>query len=131
MSREIVPSARKRLSNITQEAAGQFGATLLHNRVFEQLPENDELRATIDVAERAYALAETRDDRDCPAFEAAGLVNGTVNDVRDEAIAAVCREVLEDGDEWTDVWSQEDVGKAQYEAHQWLEAHAERLEVEA
>jgi hypothetical protein len=129
--------AKRRASELASEAADQYEATILHNRVYDtvdrQHHENHLLR-TLHLSECAYELsddAET-DHLDSAAFGAAEQLNATVDDLVEERIAKVCADVILDGDAWTDAWEMSEIDAAQAEAREWLGDHldaAERADV--
>jgi len=124
-------AASKRSKTIASDTADEFDATLLHNRVYEHLQGqcggSDDLIRLLDLAERAYDLAADRDDVDgrMDIFGAAEDLNDQVDAVVAEEVARACAVVLDEGNDWTDVWDQADVDDAVFEARQWLQANHE------
>jgi len=129
MVRDYHRRAEKTLSLHVDEAAEQFDATILCNRVHETVDgqhnhDNHLLRA-LDLAERAYDLsddAET-DQLDSAAFGAAEELIAVTDDLVEEQIATACADVIQNADDWTDVWEQEQVDAAKHEAREWLQTH--------
>lgn len=120
------PAARRRIRNLTTDAADQFESTLLHHRVYEQVQgqhgKHNDLARLLDLAEGAYQLADDR-DHDTDVFGAAETLNDQVEDLVDEQIATACAVIVTEADAWTDAWDEETIAEAQIEAKQWLGDH--------
>lgn len=127
--RDLLHPAEKRVRNYEAEAAQQFESTILHNRVHDRVREDEELRHLLDVAERAYALADVSefDDVDRAAFDAAEIVNDRVDDVVERAVANVLLETYDSLDEFGDVWGPDDIEAARKEAERWFADHRETV----
>lgn len=129
MTRRYSHDAEKRMKTLARERADGFDATLLHNRVSEQVSgqwnrDNDLLRL-LDLAERSYALADEREEQGdvvtaTEVFGAAEDLNGLVDRLVKERIAVACATVLTEADDWTDAWDEEAIVEAQIEAKWWL-----------
>lgn len=121
--------AKKRMRSLARDTADQFDATLLHNRVSEEVSgqwnrDNDLIRM-LDLAERAYDLSEDRRNVDdevtaTEVFGAAEDLNDLVDRLVDERVAVACAAVVTEADDWTDAWDEADIVDAQIEAKQWL-----------
>lgn len=126
--RDTIPATSKRMSDIEAEAADQFEATILENRMYEAIGQSDEVRQLVDVAERAYALEEdkryVRRARRA-AFGAAEDLNEQIGLVVDAAIATECASVIEDArDDWFDGHADDEAIEAAFqEACAWLAEH--------
>ena len=126
---EPCPSARRRMDTLARDHAAHFDATLLHNRVYEQLQGqldgSDDLMRLLDLAERTYDLAADRDEQGdrLDIFGAAEDLNDKVDDFVDEQIAKACAVVELEADDWDDAWDEAEIDAAQFEARQWLSAH--------
>ncbi|CAL92430.1 hypothetical protein BJ1_gp08 [Halorubrum virus BJ1] len=123
--RDITRTAEKRMHDIESEAADEFEATILENRMYEAIGQSDEVRQLVDVAERAYALeGDKRYVRRArrAAFGAAEELNEQIDLVVDAAIAAECEAVIEDArDGWFDDHADdEEIEAAFHEACVWL-----------
>ncbi len=132
------PRSKDRQSTLESELAGEFDATVIHNRVYERLGEDDELIQYCDALAAAEQsrdtrsrvhdfdqLAESMDDA-CEYFETASRERAR------EVTTEACATVLKDGSEWADGehWDVRAVAEAQREAHEWLTNHtnvADRL----
>lgn len=125
---EPCPAAEKRIRDLASEAANQFDTSLLHNRVHEQVKgqwgRTNDLARLLDLAERAYQLAEDR-DHDSEIFGAAEQLNDQVDALVAEQVAQACAAIIEDADDWTDTWGDDEVAAAQHEAREWLQLHLE------
>jgi len=126
--RDTIPQTRKRLAKVEVEAAEQFDATILHNRVYEAVGQSDKLRQLVDVAERAYQLEEdeayVRRVRRA-AFGAAEDLNEQIDLVVDTVVAAECATVIKDArtDWFDDHADDEEIEAAFHEACAWLTEH--------
>lgn len=121
--------AEKRMQSLARDTADQFDATLLHNRVSEEVSgqwnKDNDLIQLLEVTERAYDLSERRRGDDdvvsaTEVFGAAEDLNDLVDRFVDERVAVACAEIVTEADEWTDAWDEEDIVDAQIEAKQWL-----------
>jgi hypothetical protein len=115
----------KRLSPLAKAQADQFDATLLHNRVHEQVQgqhgHESALEATIETAESAYAVAERREEYGGgAAFSAAEQLNEIVDVAVAEEVATACAVIITEADGWTDAWDAADIHEAQAEAREWI-----------
>jgi hypothetical protein len=105
---DICRDAWKRLNETTRHQAEQFESVILHNHVAARLPEDDELRRLVDLAERSYALANDTDDDeiDTAAFSAGAELNDAatqrVDDVVAELVAELDDETLDNWPSWED-----------------------------
>ena len=126
--RDTIPATSKQMSDIESQAADQFEATILENRMYEAIGQSDEVRQLVDVAERAYALEEdkryVRRARRA-AFGAAEELNEQIDLVVNAAIATECEAVIEDArDGWFDDHAEDDEIEAAFqEACAWLAEH--------
>jgi hypothetical protein len=121
--------AEKRMQSLARDTADQFDATLLHNRVSEEVSgqwnkDNDLIRL-LDLAERAYHLSEDRRGDDdvvtaTEVFAAAEDLNDLVDRLVDERVAVACAAIVTEADGWTDAWDEADIVDAQIEAKEWL-----------
>ena len=138
--REITRSAEKRVRALEARAGEQFASSILHNRVRRAVSEDDRLRETLDVVERAYRLHDRDDlpdEMEYVAFNAAEEINDHYGPLVDMAVARECAAVIEDarGDWFDDADDQAAVRDAFDEACAWLAEHrdaadAEGIEVE-
>jgi len=129
--RDITRAAEKRLNNHAEAAATQFDSTIMHNRVFEALPQDDQLREYVDVTERAYRLEESTDlpDDVCrTAFSAAEGLNAHISRLVEDVVARECAAALTDMDDWGDAWDDEEIDAAEQEASAWLFEHDDARE---
>lgn len=123
----------RQLTQLASDAAEQFDAALLHNRVHEQVKgqhgDESALRATLEAAEQAYHIAERREEvGGGQAFAAAEMLNDTVDTLVDEQIARACAVIITEADGWTDAWDAADIHAAQAEAREWVGTHLEIAE---
>ncbi|EMA69150.1 hypothetical protein C461_03207 [Halorubrum aidingense JCM 13560] len=128
--RNTIPRTSKRMNRIESNAADQFDATLLHNRVYEAIGEDSQLRQLVDVTERAYQLEEDqqfvhRVRR--AAFGAAEDLNDEIDDVVNARVAAECAALITDArDGWFDDHADRaDIDAAFVEAKAWLNEHGD------
>lgn len=130
--RDTIPDTRNRMSEIESDAAEQFDATILHNRVYEAVGQDDQIRQLVDVAERAYQLEENqgyvRRVRRA-AFGAAEELNEQIDLVVAATVAAECEAVIEDArDGWFDDHADdEEIEAAFHEACAWLAEHGDAV----
>lgn len=128
--------ARKRLNAIARDRADEFDAVICHNRVYEQIQGQHEragdLEQLVMLTEDAYALADRFHDRDDEvwnaAFGAAEDLNDHVDTIVEETIADGLAQLLEELDEWDDMWAPEQITDAKHEAREWLQEHHEAAE---
>jgi len=131
MTRRYARSAEKRLRDLAGEAATQFDATVLHNRVHEQVAgqhdRNSHLLRLLDLAERSYDLADDRRQVGelSPIFGAAEQLNDQVDALVAEATARACATIVTESQDWDDVHDAAELADARYEARQWLQQHTE------
>lgn len=128
----------KRIRQRARNEAEQFDATLLHNRVAEQVTGShtidDDLTRLVELTKSAYEFAE--DDRDAygddpvgdAAFDAAETLNDQVDAVVAEQVARACAVVATEAQDWTDAWDRNELVAARHEAIDWLQAHTEAAE---
>lgn len=134
MSPDIRRAAEKRQYRLAREAAEQFDAAVIHNRVHEQVggdhTTRSDLARLLDLTEGAYQLAEDRDDLEdgSEIFAAAESLNDLISGLVDEQIARACANVLEKGDDWSDIHDEEDITAAKHEAREWLQQHLDAAE---
>lgn len=137
--RDIVRDARKRLNDLSREAAVQFESSVVHNRVSVRVDENDSLRQLLDVTEQAYNLENNRNRPDAvrqAAFGAAEDLNDHVDRLVEDVVARECAATIEDArGDWFDAAEigEEVVEDAFNEACAWLADHpdaAERNEID-
>jgi len=131
MTHTINPDTR--LNSLASDAADQFTAPLLHNRVHEQVKgqhgDESALRATLEAAEQAYHIAERREEVGSgAAFDAAETLNDTVDTLVDEQVARACAVIITEADDWTDAWDAVDIHAAQAEARRGVSDHVEIAE---
>lgn len=129
MTRRSVGSTRRQ-GGYAEQFADDFDAPLLHNKVWDDVDEDDQLARLCDAAEAADAAGDLRESyqgEDAELVEKIDEANGLLGWVARqralEKVAEICAEVIEDGDEWTDAWSQSDVDDAKHEAREWLQTH--------
>lgn len=129
----------RRIRNHASSAADQFDATVLHNRVYEQVhgahTSDPQLRRVIDLAEECYDFADERsaavgrdDAVHDAAFDAAESLNDVIDDLVDEQIARACEVVIDAAPEWTDHWDEAELKTAAQEAREWLQLNMEAAE---
>jgi len=135
--RDITPAAEKRVNAHEKTARKQFESSIIHNRVSRAVQEDDRLRHTLDVIERAYELDERDDlpkEMDTVAFSAAEDLNDHVDALVEMVVARECAAVIEDArTDWFqegDVHGQFDVEDAYNEACEWLTGHHDAAERE-
>lgn len=128
---------RKRVNTLASEAAGQFDAHILANRVNEQVSgdhdKDNDLLELVELAERSYDLSDARGGvTDGPvakaSFRAAETLNEQIETVKNEEIARACAVVSENADEWTDVHDPDDVADAVRSARTWLSENRDAAE---
>lgn len=131
---DICRDAEKRLRRLADDAVEEFEATICHNRVHEQVDgqhtSDDDLATLLDITDRAYDLASTRDGRDnrLEVFAAAEQLDGQVDGLVDERIAEACAVIMTEADGWTDAWDVDEIERAQREARSWVGAHMDAAE---
>ncbi|RLM81269.1 hypothetical protein DVK05_09740 [Halorubrum sp. Atlit-8R] len=134
--REITRSAEKRVRALEEAAREQFESSILHNRVSVAVHEDDRLRETLDVVERAYQLhdrADMPDEMEYVAFNAAEDINDHYGLLVDMAVARECATLIEDarGDWFDDADDQDAVDGAVAEASIWLAEHRDAAAAES
>lgn len=132
-------SVSKRVTSLTRGRTDDVDATLLANAIYEAIDGDDQLRALLATTERAYGLADDREQAvgyDDPirsaAFDAAETLNDLVVLRVDEIVAEACATVVAEAEGWDDAWSSAKIHVAVEEAEAWLAAHpraAERVDV--
>lgn len=134
MSRRPTASKRKQ-RHYAEQFGRDFDATLLHNKVWDDVDEDDQLARLCDAAASADAAGDLRESYQGDGAElvekvdeAQGLLGWVARQRALEAVAEICAEVIDEGDGWTDVWSQSDVDDAKDEARDWLQAHTAEAE---
>jgi len=130
--------AETRVRQLGREAAEEFDAALLHNRVHEQVQGHhgpDDLTRLVELAEDCYGLCNERerrcdgfDDVSNGAFDAGEVLDGQVETVVDEQVARACATIVTDAPGWTDAHGEASIDAAVVEARQWLQAHLDAAE---
>ena len=131
--------ARTRVKELAHNASDEFDATILNNRVYEAVRGdhgNTDLKRVLTLAEGTYELAADRnrsvgdDDVASAAFGAATDLDDVVDGLVAETVAVALAELLEAiaEEDWTDVWSDEEIAAAKHEAREWLQANHEAAE---
>lgn len=123
------PRATKYQSRLETELASEFDATILHNKVCEDIVEDDELAQHCDAL---AATEQARDKRDAEhghndnfaesIDDVCGQFETIAQERAREVAAEACATVLRDGDQWADEghWEQGKVDEAKLEATEWL-----------
>jgi restriction endonuclease Mrr len=130
---DICRDARKRISMIARDHAEQFDATILHNHVYEGVPEHTRLREYLDLAERSYDLASdvSGESHDRAAFAAAEELNDGAEELVDEVVAELVAELDDETlAEWGDAWDSEAIQNAREERDEFFDqsnSHAAAL----
>jgi len=113
--------------------ASDFDETPLHNKVYDDINEDEELARFCDAAAAADEAGEYR-SRDDELTEAANECWGRLHwAARQRALGVVaeaCEAVITDGDQWADEghWDQETMDDAKHEAREWLRMHSNEAE---
>jgi hypothetical protein len=133
MTTDIHPKAKRRLNSLADSVASEFDATLLHNRVYEQIKDqhttDGDLAATIDLTERTYQLDErVPGDGISDVFGAAEALNDTVDDRVAEQVAQACAVIICEAGRWTDSWEAAEIHAAQAEAREWVSENLDAVE---
>jgi len=135
--RDITRAAEKYVSHLEADVRDAFESSIVHNRVSRAVQEDDRLRHTVDVVERAYELDERDDlpdEMDHVAFGAAEDLNDHLEMLVDMAVARECAAILTDAcRDWfdeSDIHDRVDVADAVDEAAMWLVENREAAERE-
>jgi len=126
-------SAQKRINEIARERAEQFDATILHNHIYEGVPQDERLRRYFDIAERSYSLADDIDGEsyERAAFAAAEELNDAAEDLVDDVVAELVAELNDETlAEWGGAWDSEAIQTAREERDRFLDdsnSHAAAL----
>jgi len=129
----------RRTKDLARTAAESFDATVLHNRVYEQVQGQHEsdapLRQVVKLSEECYDLAAERtndtgrdDDVRRATWDSAESLHAVIDDLVDEEIATACSVIITDAPEWTDHWDEAELEAAAHEAREWLQLHVEAAE---
>lgn len=136
MSRQH-PAARRLFNDYGERMADDFEAALLHNVVYDRVPEDDQLQQLCEAvahADLAAAMRRDEPDEDVENIDRAeGRLQWTARQRALEVVAEACALVIREADDWVDAWGQDKIDAAQAEAKQWLRHHsneAERADVE-
>ncbi|QLH82445.1 hypothetical protein [Halosimplex pelagicum] len=126
-------NADKRVRGLARNRADNFDATILHNRVSEQVrgshTTEDDLTRLVELAESCYQFSADRgesvsdDEVASAAFGAAEELNDRIDDLVDVQVARACAEIVTEAPEWTDHWDEEEIADAVHEAREWLQLH--------
>lgn len=131
------PRAKRRMRELAQERADGFDATIAHNTVYDHVQgahdRDSELERLLTLAEGAYGLASdlgsvSEDDVAMDIFGAAQSLDEHVETLVDEMIADALAGLLEDVDDYGDLYSAEGITDAKCEARDWLQGHSEAAE---
>ncbi|KZX49309.1 hypothetical protein [Haloarcula sp. K1] len=105
-------------------------ATVLQDRVYESISQDEQLKRFCDAAAYADTAADywpepSDDELTSAAHQAWGRLSHAARERALEVVAECCVEVIIDGDEWadTDHVDAEDVTVAQRRARDWLQSH--------
>jgi len=125
--------AAKRVRGLARDRANKFDATILHNRVHEQVKgshtTDDDLTRLVELAEGCYGFSDRReggvgeDNVASAAFDAAETLNDRIDDLVDVQVARACAEIVTEAPEWTDHWDEQEIADAVHEAREWLQLH--------
>jgi hypothetical protein len=130
MTRRSVSS--KRMQSDFDRFANDFEAVPLHNKVFEDIGEDDQLARLCDAAAAADAARDLRisyhgEDVDFAEKikDAEGQLRWVARQRALEVVAEACATVITDGDQWVDEghWEQTTIDGAKHEAREWLQTH--------
>ena len=122
------PVSTRMQSSFERRFAEDFDEAPLHNKVWDDIGEDEALARFCDAAAAAEAAADHR-DHDDELGEAADNCEGTFRWAARqralEVVAEACATVITDGDQWADEghWEQQTVNAAKREAREWLQAH--------
>lgn len=119
------------LNDFGERMASDFETTLLHNVVYDRVPEDEQLQQLCEATARAEQAAETRRNtlgEDVDFAEnidrAEGRLRWTARQRAIEAVAEACAVVIREADDWDDAWRQGEIDDAQHEAADWLRHHS-------
>ena len=117
---EICRDAKRRLRSEASQHAEQFDATILHNTLYDQYAEDNDLRELVDLAERAYDAA-AGDELDLNVFGAAEDLNKAAAELGEQRVEELITELDDETlDEWRDAWDDEDIEAARRERDEFL-----------
>ncbi|MBX0325780.1 hypothetical protein EGH21_22440 [Halomicroarcula sp. F13] len=131
------PASKQMQSDFAERFADEFDEAPLHNKVWDDLGEDDQLARLCDAAAMADAAADLRvsylgEDVDHlePIEEAEGTLGWVARQRAVEAVAEVCATLIQDGDQWVEEghWEQTTIDGAKQEAREWLQTHTTEAE---
>jgi len=128
------PQSEQAQSDLAERMASDFEAVPLHNKVYDDLQEDDQLARLLDAEATANAAGDLRvsyhgngtefvDDID----DAVGTLGHIARQRALEAVAESCATVITDSDQWVDEghWEQTAIDGAKHEAREWLQLHTD------
>jgi len=123
------------LNDFGERMADDFEETLLHNAVYDRVPEDGQLQQLCEAAARADQAAAARRNvlgEDVEYAEnidrAEGRLQWTARQRAIEVVAEACALVIQEADDWDDAWDRHDINGAQREAADWLRHHTNEAE---
>lgn len=124
------PAAREMLNDFAERMASDFEETLLHNVVYDRVPEDGQLQQLCEAAARAEQAATTRrnvlgEDVDFAdnIDRAEGRLQWTARQRAIESVAEACAVVIREAEDWDDAWDERTIDGARREATDWLRHH--------
>ncbi|MDS0284700.1 hypothetical protein [Haloarcula onubensis] len=126
------PTSTKMQSGFTSMAE-DFDEPPLHNKVHDDIAEDEGLARFCDAAAAAEAAGEYRgqDDRLTEAAdESWGRLRWAARQRALGVVAEACATVITDGDQWVKEghWEQQAIDDAKHEAREWLQVHTNEAE---
>ena len=126
------PTSKRMQSEFTS-MADDFDETPLHNKVYDDIGEDEGLARFCDAAAAAEAAGEYRgreDELTEAADECWGRLHWAARQRALGVVAEACATVITEGDQWADEghWSQDDIDAAKHEAREWLQVHSNEAE---
>lgn len=132
---DIAPGAASRQRELADTAATDFDASPIHNRVHDDIVEDQQLAVLLDAAARTREASEYRDNLASPTRtddldQAADRISHVARDRRHEIVAQACASIITEGDTWAAEghWDRETVAAAQREARDWLQVNTNAAE---
>jgi len=123
------PQSKKRQCELASKMASDFEAVPLHNKVHEEIDEDEQLALLLDAADWTRYAQERREDefgsdaeRVDDLSEAAGTVTHIARTRAREIVAEACATVISEADQWVEEGhvGEQAAEDAVEEARQWL-----------
>lgn len=135
--RQRTSGPTERQHKFADNMASDFETDALHNAVYADLLEDFQLRLLCDAASAADDVRDRRENyygEDAAFIEALEEAWGSLHHIARqralEVVAAACKTVVREGEQWAeeDSWDAVEIQDAKQEAREWMDLHSNEME---